>query len=608
MYFVYLVTALIISFHLFNVAKGKAPLFRRSFLDLPLLLFLFSQTLSTFFSVDVHTSIFGYYSRLNGGLISVISYLCLYWILVVYQSDRLKTNLINASLISGFFVATYGILEHFGIDKNWWVQDVQQRVFSTLGQPNWLAAYLCILLPFSIYKSINSKRPYLYSSLTVILFLCLLFTKSKSGIIAGIISIGIYLIFTFFQNKSSQKLIVILSLLFTIFGLSIDNPIKDRFFSPKPDLAPLRSDINITPSEDIRKIVWQGAFDLWRQFPVFGTGTETFAYSYYWVRPASHNLTSEWDFLYNKAHNEYINYLATTGTVGFITYLLIILVIVAKFKNPYSLPILTSFISILITNFAGFSVVITSVYFFLMPAFLATPSPPSTPNFNRFLKAPLIILTIIFTFISIKTIISFYLADIYFASASTSNSRQLYTDSYNSIQSSLALRPNEPEYLIFASSVAAKLALASKDNSPTFINRAIELANKATEISPSNTNLWKEKSQTYYYLASFDPKYYLTSINSLITVTKLAPTDAKTFYLIGQFLENAKSIPDAITYYQKAIALKANYDHAYFALGKIYFDQKQYTDAKFNFEQVLKYAPTSTETKDYLEKISKVLP
>ena len=35
-------------------------------------------------------------------------------------------------------------------------------------------------------------------------------------------------------------------------------------------------------------------------------------------------MTSEWDYLYNKAHNEYLNYLTTTGIVGLGTHLLLL--------------------------------------------------------------------------------------------------------------------------------------------------------------------------------------------------------------------------------------------------------------------------------------------
>ena len=333
MYFIYGLALIIFATHIYNYLCGRAPLIRRTFLDIPLLLFLASQIISTIFSIDVHTSLFGYYSRMNGGLISLICYSLFYWILAVYIDEILKQKIIFYSLISGLIIAVYGIFEHFGIDKSYWQQDVMARVFSTLGQPNWLAAYLCILLPLTFDKFLKSKTFLGYSCylfLVSCFYLCLLFTKSKSGIIAAIVSLGIYGLIYLYNHKFKPSLSS--GLLFLVFGLlslTISNPIKDIFFHPQIVDSKLNiedSTLNITPSEDIRKIVWQGAFSLWRQYPLIGTGPETFAYTYYWVRPAAHNLTSEWNFLYNKAHNEYLNYLATTGTFGFVSYIIVILI------------------------------------------------------------------------------------------------------------------------------------------------------------------------------------------------------------------------------------------------------------------------------------------
>jgi len=314
MYFVYLLTALITTFHLINVFQRKSPLRVKTFFDIPLFLFFISQVISTYYSIDPHTSFFGYYSRLNGGLLSLICYLLLYFILSVYLDSDFKKNIINFSLFSAFLVSIYAIAEHFGIDKNLWVQDVQSRVFSTLGQPNWLAAYLCILIPFSIFKFFNSQT-LLHKSYFLIItssfYLSILFTKSKSGIIACLVSLTIYFVIYFFQNlknKSSFKKIFIFALIFILLTFTINNPIKDYLFPQKQISSSTINDqsskILITSSGNIRKIVWTGAIDLWKKFPIFGTGVETFAYSYYWTRPVEHNLTSEWDFLYNKAHND----------------------------------------------------------------------------------------------------------------------------------------------------------------------------------------------------------------------------------------------------------------------------------------------------------------
>jgi len=593
MYFVYLSTLLIIFFHLINYLKGKTPLFSKNKLTIFLLIFFSTQLISTIFSVDPHTSIFGYYSRLNGGLLSLGAYLLLFLILPLYFTSKFRDRIINLTLISGFFVSSFGILEHFGIDKHLWVQDVQSRVFSTLGQPNWLAAYICIILPFALDKFINSKSKFqktIYCLLLTNYYLCLLFTKSKSGLIATIISLGIYFVIKLFQ-KTNLLLLVIPLLIFFSTSLLISNPIKDYFIKPKtPEQISQNTTLNITPSEDIRKIVWQGSFNLWKAFPLFGTGPETFGFTYYWTRPAAHNLTSEWDFLYNKAHNEYLNYLATTGTLGFISYLfLIISFLVSCFSSPF---IFASFISILITNFAGFSVVITSLFFFLLPIFaLAEKSTKTQPKPRP--KIFYLITTTLFLFLLSK-ILSLFLADIAYNQSQIAYNRALYQSSQKNINLALSLRPREALYHSQASLIASKLKNASI---------ASAHSNLALSLSPASTNLWKERAQVFSELSQINPDYFSIAIDALKNTVRLAPTDAKSFYLLGKFYEAASKNNLAIENYQKALDLKSNYDHASFALGQLYFSQKNYPEAKKYFEITLTLAPNNLEAKEYLEKI-----
>ncbi len=622
MYFVYLITTIITFLHLVNWIKGNIPLFRKNILNIFFLLFLISQIICTITSIDIHTSFFGYYSRLNGGLFSIISYFLLYICLLPYLDKKHKSNIINISLISGFLVSLYGILEHFGIDKHLWVQDVQSRVFSTLGQPNWLAAYLAILLPLSLYKfekSLNKLSTTSYLLLTTSYYLALLFTKSKSGLAAVVISLTIFFILYFIKNikkltKAASIRILFIFIIFIFLSLVINNPIKDLVFQKNISSSPLKienskiENLNITPSSDIRKIVWKGSLDLFKQFPILGTGVETFAYSYYWTRPIEHNLTSEWDFLYNKAHNEYLNYLATTGLVGSIPYILLILTVLFFLtKNILNTKylildtaLLASYVSILITNAAGFSVVIVSLYFFLLPALSIEFSPdPSTKPHPR-LKYFIPILFILFIILT-KNIIFSYTADIYFAKYESSNSHQEYQLAYEQISKSIFLRPNEPNYLISLATAAAKMAVLTKDQ--TYVEQAINYSTQATKISPANINYLKLQAQVYYYLSTIDTQYFIKTVESMLQASKLAPTDAKIPYSLGQFLESAELIEDAIYYYQKAVDLKPNYDHAYFALGKIYFDQQKYDLAKNNLELNLLYAPTNTAAQEILKKI-----
>lgn len=629
MYLIYFFTILIATTHLYNYLKGRVSLYRQSPLNFPLLIFIFCQFISTFFSIDSHTSFFGYYSRLNGGLLSLLSFSILFFIITIYISPKLVHKLITASIASASIVTIFGLVEHFNITqhsaiktfflpvigdinqhnfnllspiyalvaKEFWQQDMVNRVFSTLGQPNWLAAYLCIIIPLVFSRLQNSTNTFSRLSYIVLLlsfYTCLLFTKSKSGILAVIITIVIYILINFYQNK--QRIILISSFwLLVTLTIIVPNPIKDLFFPPHIPYTNPQPSILITPSEDIRKIVWQGSLELWRQFPIFGTGPETFAYSYYWTRPASHNLTSEWNFLYNKAHNEYLNYLATTGTVGFLSYIYLIysilLFIIRSLKlDIRNLAILASFLSILITNFFGFSISIISIYFFLLPTLILEEKPLETSKSKSWFFYPFVVF-IFYFFIS--TLFRYYLADIAYAVPSVTN-----------LKFAISQRPNEPVYLSKYAQVLAESVVKSKEKSS--LNDVVLALDQATRYSPFNLNLWKERAQTCYYLAQLDTNYYLCSLDAMTKATQLAPTDAMSYYLLAKFYQNISRFDESITNYRQAIKLKNNYDHATFALGQIYYQQQKYDLALPLFKQTLQIAPANLEAKDYLNKIATI--
>jgi len=399
----YGITALIVTAWVIRMIQMQKITVAKTPFDIPIGLFFLSQLISTIFSMDPHISWFGYYSRFNGGLSSTITYILLYYA-CVSNKDILRAflpTLLKVSCSTAVVVASYGIAEHFGIDKNIWVQDVQSRVFSTLGQPNWLAAYLIACIPVAWAMSLGVKnretriRGIIGLTLSGLFFLTLLYTRSRSGLLAftitdilfwGILAapywpliirrskLGVSSLFDAFRRSwlfiPLVTCHVILFILVFFTGTNIDR--IDRWFTapgwknvlvqitsrkPRDTSAPAQTqnaedgksatapaaegqsehtgdkpagpllETGGTESGTIRKYVWEAALIAWRSSVktfLIGTGTETFAFAFYQFKPVGHNLTSEWDFLYNKAHNEYLNYLATTGILGLGTYLFFI--------------------------------------------------------------------------------------------------------------------------------------------------------------------------------------------------------------------------------------------------------------------------------------------
>lgn len=636
----YSLTILIIGCWLGRMLLQKKIIFKRTFFDLPLLLFLFSQIIATIFSIDPHTSLFGYYSRFNGGLFSTLCYLLLYWAFVSNAQPKEVLRMINIFFASAFIVSVYGILEHFGrsfsclmftgsFDVSCWLQKVQERVFATFGQPNWLAAYLILFLPLTWHFYLNSKKRLLFILLSVLLFACLLFTQSRSGFLGLILSSGIFWLLTYFffnHKKERSKLIkpfLTINLCFLALMLVFGTPfakINNLFKAPTPSTtsqpvseANLPSDDGgISQSSDIRKIVWKGAFKIFAHYPLFGSGVETFAYSYYTFRPIEHNLVSEWDFLYNKAHNEYLNYLATTGIFGLGTYVFFILSfgwfvfkqVKNKTFNNLQIALFSGWLSLLVTNFFGFSVVVTSFYFFLIPGlvlminqpFKETPASKEKPNYLI-----LAIIFLILSFSGLKSVINFWQADFAYNQGLKLGKQNQYQASLEKLYQAAKLFKKEPVYLAEIASSEANLALVLTQQDQAslageFTDLAQQHINQALMISPANLTLYKTKIKLLYTLSLFDPQFLDQTVETTLKAISLSPTDPKLVYNLGLLYGKQGDGNLAIETIQKAVEMKANYVDARNALAIFYQDIGENQKAIDQLQILLKLAPENKQS------------
>ncbi|MBI2612089.1 O-antigen ligase family protein [Candidatus Gottesmanbacteria bacterium] len=656
----YAFTIVIASTWLIKMIHNRQILIRRTPFDIPLLLFLLSLLVSTFSSIDRHVSLWGYYSRFNGGLISIISYIILYYAFVTNINNAdLKKYLLTA-LGSGVLVAIYGILQHLGIDKHIWIQDVQNRVFSTLGQPNWLAAYLAILIPISIGFSlkefhppiagskfqISNRRFIIFYLLSLIFYLTLIFTKSRSGFLGFWLVNGFFWLFLLYKFRQSiLKFFLIFNFPFLILIFLFATPFEqiNRFTLPeiiKSGSPPTKTtnyklpttnsllETGITESGDIRRIVWKGALDIARAYPLFGTGPETFAFSYYKFRPQEHNMTSEWDFLYNKAHNEYLNYAATTGFLGLGTYLLLIgTVILWNIKNLTNEKIhnssfiihnslLAAWLSILITNFLGFSVVIIQIYFFLIPAMLILFK--DLPQKNLSLKVssfiPTTISTIGISLASLYFLVRLsmaYLGDYFYAEGYKASRAGSYLDAYTKIKTAIEWNPHEVLYFDELSVSAGALAVAANSQKESTLStqletQAIAASNYAVTRSPQNVSFYKTRTRLFYELSEINAEYLSQAIKALETTAVLSPTDPKIYYNLGLMYGQSDQNDKAIKYLKISASLKPNYREAHLGLALYYKEVGDLENASASAQFILdKINPGDSDAKAIIDELSK---
>ena len=635
MVLVYILTSLIAGTWFAGMILEKKIIFRRTILDIPLLIFIGSQFISTILSIDPLTSWLGYYSRFNGGLVSVICYALLYWAFVSNIDAKRSMKLLYVTLGSAVLVSIYGVLEHFGIDKNIWVQDVQSRVFSTLGQPNWLAAWLIALTPITWYlildAGFNPKnyKFWIYLALSVLFFWTTIFTKSRSGYLGFAAAFLAFWGLTVLQKKDEIKKLIVP---FIITGVSILAVILISGTELTPSIGGLihksknttvtqtttsgetSLDTGGTESSAIRKIVWKGAIQIWQHYPIFGTGVETFAFSYFKYRPAEHNLTSEWDFIYNKAHNEYLNFLANSGIAGLLSYLTLVgFSIYIFFKNRKNLlvvSLLAGYISLLVTDFFGFSVVPTQLELFLFPAIALTieiqeEKVKERENPANGLQKMVIALVLIFVFYLVFIICQYWYADTLYATGYAydhlSSPRPDVATTY--LGRAIALEPYQPLYYSELANAYAELSLAfnqQKDptNTQKFAELAVSESDKTNTLAPNNFIFKMSRFGVFVMLSTVNPNYLLNAQASLIDAINEAPTYAKLYYNLGLTYDRTNQIDLSIQTLQKAVELKANYKDARLALAILLISEKKNDEAKTQLNYIL----TNIDPNDSLTK------
>jgi putative inorganic carbon (hco3(-)) transporter len=626
---------------------------RRTPFDVVIGLWLVSQLISTLFSIHPHTSIFGYYSRLHGGLLSSIAYAVWFWIITQHYTPSDVWKLLKLMMGSLAGVVLFALPEHFGkgatcllintsrewpgtmapflLWENWatncWVQDVQNRIFGTFGQPNWLAAYLVTVLPIATlmsgygwwrWSALSTRvqrqgqiKIVLMSTLTVATWLTLLYTKSRSGLLAGLagvgwagLGVGVWqylqhgravmdhlkkrMPVSFLAGGTVVTLAVIASTLF------YSSPLTELFqtwgapSTSTPAVAPAPSaELGGTDSGVIRTIVWKGALAVFLRYPLFGSGVETFAFSYYRDRPIEHNVVSEWDFLYNKAHNEFLNILANTGIVGLGVYVAFLSMAIGwplwqLWQQPSkrsSVAIITGIgtsaglIALSISNFFGFSTVAVGALLFVLPALsvvvLAPVALPKTPEkiiVSGWRWAAIVTVCLIGAS-CLSSILQMWSADILFVRGKAAIQQGDVVAGVGSLERAIHLSPRQSFFTEEAATGYGWLALAVNDRqdatlSAELADTAMDLSRQTLELNPVHLPHYKLRARLLMTLTELRPLALDDAVTTLKAGWTLAPTDPVFPYTLATIAEARGQNEEALKLFSTTIELKPNYEEA----------------------------------------------
>lgn len=549
-------------------------------------------------------------------------------------------------------------------DVTCWVQDVKNRVFGTFGQPNWLAAYIITLLPVSLSLAISHLIPesakemwpkqtpaflksLAYLLLVALMFAVLLFTQSKSGLaglVGGLIVWASLIGWQLYRHQRETKWLALVQLKTLIVvgllvGLSLVGisqiigkpfapdlgqlisqylpitsqtvPAVTQIESNSPD-APVvnRLDIGGTDSGEIRRIVWDGAWHVFLRYPLFGSGLETFAYSYYQDRPLAHNLVSEWDFLYNKAHNEFLNYLATTGVVGFVAYTGLLgwfLVVAIRELSDRHRPLILAdrylvcglvagLVALSISNFFGFSTVMVTILMYVYFAVLVVlRQPDETVNsanqpFStmQYLSLAGAGLSILYAWWMVST---WWSADRTFVMGKQYLQSGYTVEGLQYLQSAVNQSPQEAlfydELATSYSRVANALSEQDATTAAELADAAIKTSDQALLLNPRHLNFYKSRARIFINLSVFSPEYFQKAKETLLAAIVLSPTDAKLRYNLALVEAALGQTTEARQTLEETVIMKPNYAAAHLELARNYAASGQIEEARQKYQFML---------------------
>jgi tetratricopeptide (TPR) repeat protein len=618
------------------MAMEKKVTVIKSDFDLPVYGYFAACIVTTFITRNIYLSMYGVYEDFEG--IITMAYYTLTFIVAVNFTKRQDSvmKILTAVFFATFLISAYGLAQNFGFDFVMWNPDTynKERFFSTLGNPNFLAAYLVEAIPVLIIflfmaDRFNHKAISLSVSATIAAVISLIvhvIVRDKTSIDLStewLMLIPVFLVSFLLLRMITDRihnkfliLIVLLSALIVLFlaksragflsfvvtallvgGYTVFDARKkgNEFFSknklwiagfgvlfiavlfvPKvqeafatiwdrsKDLLSLHG-IRMTP----RVYIWKSALLMFKDYPVFGTGLDTFQVMFPYYRfPVYWQL--EWNGTPEKTHNIFLQVLATQGLVGIGFYLLIF---VSFFKKSFNLifgekdmlrrylifSLLMAVLAYVVQGLFNYTVVAYGAFFWMAMGMVITLDSNPKKAYNLKFSQGLSDFTaknmgaiyagimIVLIFIS-AALVRGWAADMYFKIGNIATSSEKNDLSIPYYAKAVELNPNCEIYWVKYGIAYEKLLRAENNPQKKFeyIKQAVDIHSRTIKMNPMNG---------YNY-------------NNL----------ARVYRNFGESLDQSK-FQDAVRFYDEAI--KRDPNNAYFGLdlASVYISLRQFDRA-----------------------------
>lgn len=348
------------------------------------LIYGFVVYLSDIFGIDPRMSFLGSQFR-HQGFITLLAGICLF---LVVRNSRNGQNGNRGILLGAFFVCLFSLWQTaaFYLFNDKAIPTYQGRIVGTLGNPNSLAGYLVMVLPFVF----TMPRIIVRILLASLILTVIIFTDSRSAFLAVGFAFLIYGIVFIYRLKLWRNIIVILLVItiVALFTLLLTNntypPFRSLFGHLKGDFSvtnqalivkergcpeswpteyPLKLISDIYNSKifratreapcDNRFLIWVVGLEALSKRPILGYGQENFEIA---VPPGKMHSA-------DNAHNIFLETAVSSGVIGLLLFVAITVIAIKKANFPIKMSLLGFLI---VAQFNPLSIVEIGLFWFLL--------------------------------------------------------------------------------------------------------------------------------------------------------------------------------------------------------------------------------------------------
>jgi tetratricopeptide (TPR) repeat protein len=335
--------------------------------------------LSDALGVNPLKSIWSNFERMEGWVTLV--HLLLYLVVIgsVLTSSKLWARFLNTSIVASVGLSLYGFMQLLGVLE---VHQGGVRLDATFGNSAYFAVYLLVHIFLMIFllakrKSLNMVS-YLYGLVIVLETVILYYTATRGAILGLLVGLMISAVIISLFEKENLKLKKtaiggLVALVLFVGGFVL---VKDSSFVQNSPVLKRFADISLQETTTkSRFLVWDMAFQGFKERPVLGWGQENFNYVFNKYYDPGMYAQEQW---FDRTHNVFFDWLIAGGILGLLGYLSLfvaILYYLIRDKNShFSLTEKAVLIGLLagyfVHNFFVFDNLISYILFFSLLAYL----------------------------------------------------------------------------------------------------------------------------------------------------------------------------------------------------------------------------------------------